>query len=221
MKRLPLAILIMAIIYIWLIPSDPLTIKILFKLIPMLLILIYAYLQNPFASSKNRWLILTGLFFCMQGDWLITWFIFGLSSFLVGHLFYVGGFLSKWRFSRVRLMMILPIAIYAIYMGSTIIHHLTDKGDTSLIWPVIFYITVISTMVWSAIMTANKWAIIGSVLFMISDSILSWNQFVSSISYSNILIMTTYYLAQFFIAKSILASTVDHTVRPANSLNKA
>jgi uncharacterized membrane protein YhhN len=219
MKRLPLAILIMAIIYIWLIPSDPLTIKILFKLVPMLLILFYAYLQKPFASSRNRWLILTGLFFCMQGDWLITWFIFGLSSFLVGHLFYVGGFLTKWRYSRVRLMMILPIAVYAIYMGSTIIHHLS-KGETSLIVPVIFYITVISTMVWSAIMTANKWAIIGSVLFMISDSILSWNKFISHISYSDVLIMTTYYIAQFFIAKSIQASTVDQTLSPANSLNK-
>jgi uncharacterized membrane protein YhhN len=219
MKRLPLAILIMAIIYIWLIPSDPLTIKILFKLVPMLLILFYAYLQKPFASSRNRWLILTGLFFCMQGDWLITWFIFGLSSFLVGHLFYVGGFLTKWRYSRVRLMMILPIAVYAIYMGSTIIHHLS-KGETSLIVPVIFYITVISTMVWSAIMTANKSAIIGSVLFMISDSILSWNKFVSHISYSDVLIMTTYYLAQFFIAKSIQANAVDRTLSPANSLNK-
>jgi len=221
MKRLPLAILIMAIIYIWLIPSDPLTIKILFKLVPMLLILMYAYLQKPFASSRNRWLILTGLFFCMQGDWLITWFILGLSSFLVGHLFYVGGFLTKWRFSIVRFVLFIPIAIYAFYMGSTIIHHLSDKGDTSLIWPVIFYITVISTMVWSAIMTGNKWAMFGSVLFMISDSILSWNQFVSSISYSSILIMTTYYLAQFFIAKSIQASTVGHSLSQNNSLNKA
>jgi uncharacterized membrane protein YhhN len=115
--------------------------------------------------------------------------------------------------------MILPIAVYAIYMGSTIIHHLS-KGETSLIVPVIFYITVISTMVWSAIMTANKWAIIGSVLFMISDSILSWNKFISHISYSDVLIMTTYYIAQFFIAKSIQASTVDQTLSPANSLNK-
>ena len=221
MKRLPLAILIMAIIYIWLIPSDPLFIKILFKLVPMVLILIYAYQQKPFASTRNRWLILTGLFFCMQGDWLITWFIFGLSSFLIGHLFYVGGFLSKWRFSLIRFLMIIPIAIYAFYMGSTIVHHLSDKGDTSLIVPVIFYITVISTMVWSAIMTGNKWAIIGSILFMISDSILSWNLFVSKISYSDVLIMSTYYLAQFLIAKSIQASTANHTLSQTNSLNKA
>jgi uncharacterized membrane protein YhhN len=218
MKKLPLAILVMAIIYIWIIPSDPLTLKLLFKLVPMLLIIIFAYHQQPFNSYKNRWLILTGLFFCMQGDWLITWFILGLSSFLVGHLFYVGGFLTKWRFSRARFVMVIPIAIYALYMGSTVIHHLESKGETSLIWPVIFYITVISTMVWSAIMTANKWTIAGSVLFMISDSILSWNLFVSHIAYSSVLIMTTYYLAQFFIAKSIQSSTVERTSISPNSL---
>lgn len=71
--------------------------------------------------------------------------------------------------------------------------------------PVIAYIAVISTMLWTAIMTRNRYAMVGSLLFVISDSILSWNMFVAEIRYSNVWIMTTYYAAQFLIATSISA----------------
>lgn len=58
-------------------------------------------------------------------------------------------------------------------------------------------------MAWSAIMTGNKWAIAGSFLFVLSDSILSWNLFVSDVPQSSLLIMSTYYTAQFLIAHSL------------------
>ncbi|MNH46089.1 YhhN-like protein [compost metagenome] len=44
---------------------------------------------------------------------------------------------------------------------------------------------------------------IGAILFTISDSVLSWNMFVSDITHSGIYIMTTYYSAQFCIAYSL------------------
>lgn len=50
-------------------------------------------------------------------------------------------------------------------------------------------------------MTGNAAAIIGGVLFVISDSILSWNKF--NVAFSGPLIMLTYYAAQFCIANSI------------------
>ncbi|MDQ6597861.1 lysoplasmalogenase family protein [Bacillus salipaludis] len=58
-------------------------------------------------------------------------------------------------------------------------------------------------MCWTGFLSQNIWAIIGSILFVLSDSILSWNLFVSEIPYSDILIMTTYYTAQFLIAHSL------------------
>ncbi|WP_311280637.1 hypothetical protein [Peribacillus simplex] len=42
MKCLPAAILITGLLYIFFIPEEPLIIKIMFKVIPMLLILLYA-----------------------------------------------------------------------------------------------------------------------------------------------------------------------------------
>jgi alkenylglycerophosphocholine hydrolase len=204
-KFLPLLILAFSILYIFFIPSEPIGLKILFKLIPMLLILYFAFSLKPVQSTKYRTLILIGLFFCMVGDGTLIWFVVGLSAFLIGHLFYTAGFISSWNYSHKRMLSIIPIAIYAFLMCSNITAALIDKGDRGLILPVIAYTIAISTMVFTAIMTGNKWAIIGSVLFIISDSILSWDLFVQTVSYSHELIMITYYSAQFLIARSILS----------------
>lgn len=211
-KFLPLLILVFSIFYIFFIPSEPLGIKILFKLIPMWFILYFAFSQKPFLSSKYRTLILIGLFFCMIGDGTLIWFVIGLSAFLIGHLFYTAGFISNWKYSHKRMLSIIPIAIYAFLMCSNITKALIDKGDSGLIIPVIAYTIAISTMVFTAIMTGNKWAIFGSVLFIISDSILSWDLFVQSIQYSHELIMITYYSAQFLIARSILSLNQSHNI---------
>ncbi|MBS4172821.1 lysoplasmalogenase [Bacillus sp. FJAT-49736] len=200
---LPICILITGLLYIFVIPEQPLLVKILFKLIPMWLIIWYGYLQIPAKKTKTFWILLLGLFCCMLGDGLIYWFIIGLTAFLIGHLFYIAAFLRKWRYSALRFAAILPLAAYAFIIGRKIIMACIQDGNNALIIPVIIYIIVISFMAWLAIMTGNPLAIMGSILFVISDSILSWNKFVNPISYSDVLIMITYYSAQFLIARSI------------------
>lgn len=202
---LPLIILLMSILYIFFIPSDPMAVKLLFKLIPMWLMIGYAFLQLPSSRTRTHYLMLAGLFFCMLGDGLLVWFVAGLTAFLIGHLCYMTGFFSRWRFSVIRFASIVPIAVYSFFMGKELIAALQLSGEDTLIIPVLAYITVISFMLWSAIMTGNPWAIVGSILFVISDSILSWNMFVSDIPNAGVLIMTTYYSAQFLIARSLAA----------------
>ncbi|CAH1223378.1 hypothetical protein PAECIP111891_05509 [Paenibacillus allorhizoplanae] len=204
MKRwLPIAILLTSALYIFEIRPEPQAFKFFFKLIPMWLILYYAYSHMPSAKKCVHGLMLTGLFFGMLGDGLIMyWFVLGLAAFLIGHLFYTAGFLVQWRFSWLRFSSIVPIAIYSFIMGRELVISLMEQNNAGLVVPVLFYIVVISLMGWSAIMTSNRGAIVGSFLFLISDSILSWNLFVSPISYADLLIMTTYYSAQFIIARS-------------------
>lgn len=198
MKRwLPAAILVMGLVYIF--GSSALV----FKLIPMWLILIYAYLQKPSVKGRYSLITLIGLFFCMLGDGLLQWFMIGLSAFLIGHLFYTAAFITRWRFSWLRFLTIIPILIFSAVMGYQLYHALIDSGDGGLVIPVFIYLVAIASMGWFSIMTGNKWAILGSLLFITSDSILSWNMFVSDVSYSGPLIMSTYYTAQFLISKSI------------------
>lgn len=58
-------------------------------------------------------------------------------------------------------------------------------------------------MAWVAILTGNRWAAAGSLLFVASDTVLAWNMFVEAVPYSGVLIMTTYYGAQLLIARSL------------------
>ncbi|MFJ8070623.1 lysoplasmalogenase [Peribacillus sp. NPDC096447] len=202
MKCLPAAITITGLLYIFFIPEEPLMIKIMFKIIPMLLILLYACTT---VGRRNRYqsLILLGLFFCMLGDGLLIWFVIGLSAFLIGHLFYISAFFRLWTFSWLRFATIVPISIYSTWIGREIVRSLIEKGEHNLIIPVICYVTVISLMGWAAFMTGNAAAITGGVLFVISDSILSWNKFIDDVAFSGPMIMLTYYAAQFCIANSI------------------
>ncbi|QQS98946.1 lysoplasmalogenase [Peribacillus psychrosaccharolyticus] len=201
-KWLPAFILIMSLLYIFLIPNEPLSVKITFKIIPMLLMILYAYKLKQ-AFSKYQVLILVGLFFCMLGDGLLIWFIVGLSAFLIGHLFYIAAFLQRFTFSWLRALTILPIAVYSLIIGTQVVQALNQNDQSNLVIPVICYILVISIMGWTAIMTGNRSAVVGGLLFVASDSILSWNMFVSEVAYSHPLIMLTYYGGQFFIANSI------------------
>ncbi|WP_337019881.1 lysoplasmalogenase [Oceanobacillus massiliensis] len=201
--RIPLLILAMGLVYLFIAPSEPLIFSLFFKLIPMVLILLYAFQQSPRRKSVTQWLVMIGIVFCMVGDATIHWFMIGLSAFLVGHLFYMTGFFKKWQFSLARFLTILPIAGYGIIMALQLTQAIVQDGNEHLMMPVVIYISVISVMAFSAIMTGNKWAVIGSILFLISDSILSWNMFLSPVPFADSLIMTTYYGAQFLIAHSL------------------
>ncbi len=203
---LPLLIGLMSVLYIFFIPQDPVAIKIVFKLIPMLLIILYAVRNLPVKPTLALQLIIVGLFICMIGDGVIAFsFVAGLGAFLLGHIFYVTGFLRMFSQNNGRITAILPIAFYSFFIGRQVIDSLLVEGNEGLVIPVIAYMLVISLMAYSAIMTGNKWAAAGSILFVISDSILSWNMFVSAISYGDFFIMATYYSAQFLIAKSVTA----------------
>ncbi|WP_245773171.1 lysoplasmalogenase [Paenibacillus catalpae] len=200
---LPTLILIMGVLYIFIIPAEPHAVKLIFKAIPMILVIAYACLQSAGNSKRFQRILLTGLVFCVIGDVTLDNFIVGLSAFLIGHLFYLSGFFSQWTFSAWRLVTVIPIGAYAVYMGYELLEALTKSGDGGLKVPVLIYVTAISLMGWSAIMSGNAWAIAGALLFMASDSILAWNKFISEVAYSDVLIMTTYYAAQFCIAACI------------------
>lgn len=201
---LPTAILITGLLYIFVIPQDNSVIKLLFKITPMILLISYAIKMQTLTKSKYKMFILAGLLFCTLGDsFIIFSFVFGLAAFLVGHLFYIPAFVLNWNFSWLRFLTIVPLAVYGFLFGSEIIASLTENNQQDLIVPVIIYIVVIASMGWTAMMSGSKNVMLGSILFIISDSILSWDKFVYPLPFGGELIMLTYYSAQFFIARSI------------------
>ncbi|MHA6481854.1 lysoplasmalogenase [Paenibacillus sp. strain BS8-2] len=200
----------------------------LFKLLPMVLIIGLAFASRVKGTGNDgavyRGLIVTGLVFSIGGDTLLLlpddpWFVFGLGSFLIGHLFYVAAMATRWLNSTksqektakskqegfaIGFTAGIMIIAYSITMGSRFYESIMADESQSGLWiPVVIYIAVIGAMGWTAIMSRNVVAICGALLFMASDSILAWNKFVGEVPMSGVLIMSTYFAAQLLIASSI------------------
>lgn len=196
-------IIFFSVLYIFIIPSDPEIVKLIFKLIPMLLIIGYAWSNLPAVRERMHILIMIGLVFSTIGDATLGWFVIGLTAFLIGHLFYISAFKRVASVSLPKLVSLLILVPFAVWMGVRLVQSLSAQGESFLIIPVLAYIMVIMIMCFIAILTGNIFAIIGSILFVISDAVLAWNMFVQSIHLSSLYIMTSYYGAQFFIASSM------------------
>ena len=139
-------------------------------------------------------------------------FIFGLAAFLIAHVFYIFSYkLAKYEklgelnksFVRTRIAFLLFIGGALIYM---LYPFLTD-----LLIPVAAYTSVIVAMGIFALLrrgwTVDKSFIMvysGALLFIMSDSIIAINKFMSPIIQASLLIMATYIAAQFLIVKGII-----------------
>ena len=198
---LSVLIVMFSVLYIFNLGPANGTYTMLFKLIPMILIIIFAILSEK-PSKKYAFFIIIGLIFCAIGDYTLQWFIIGLCFFLTGHLFYITAFLTN-RIQKTPKIVLPILLIYGVIMASIICGGLLVKNEIILAIAVLAYISIILLMGYSSWKTANKYAIIGSILFIISDSILAINRFTMDVPFSGQLIMLTYYGAQFLFAYSI------------------
>lgn len=209
------AIIIMGVIYIFFIPPDPVGFKIFMKLIPMALIIMFAAMTPSLVSREYKRIIIAGLFVCMIADGVIYWFVAGLITFFIGHLFYIFAFKSASR-KRVPIWAAVLLVLYGAVMAIWIAGSQFAVGESILGAAIIAYIAVILTMGWMAIRTRMPLAITGALLFMFSDSVLAIDRFVLEIPYRDAFVMVTYYAAQVFIAASIGSRVVKYSVNRNN-----
>ncbi len=171
------------------------------KPIPVLLMAIYL-LMLP-GKQGFQWLVILGLIFGLSGDILLEYsqstFLFGLISFLIGHIFYIIAFLSDCRspgWGYAIFIYLYGVALYGFLETGSL-------GDMAL--PVMLYVLVITTMVWRAAARYNapgvnqesaKAGMIGALLFLASDSLLALTLFIFPIAYAGVVVIITYWLAQ-------------------------
>ena len=151
-------------------------------------------------------------------------FIPGLVSFLVAHLFYVALFKSgqAWFPHRGALAATLGIgvAMYAFLWAGGL--------PPALRAPVAAYVLVIALMAAQAIGRATMlrdapslWVAIGAGFFMLSDSLLATNKFAMPLPLASFWVLTSYYAAQVLIVGGWLrarAGTRPPTRASADSL---
>jgi uncharacterized membrane protein YhhN len=139
----------------------------------------------------------------MDGDLL---FLGGLGSFLLAHWFYIFAMNSDYH-TTAFLPGILAYA-FAFCFFSLL---MTYGPEAELVAPVALYALTIATMAWAAFRrvgsrlstpSSQRFAAVGALLFVVSDSILGFNKFAVPLPHGKFMIMVTYYSAQVCLALS-------------------
>ncbi len=179
------------------------------------LLIIWIALNGPLDPVVNynwlyKWLIVVGLISCLGGDVFLMlperFFIAGLVSFLIGHLFYIAAFVGDGGF-HLALGWLLPLVVYGLVVYWLLHAHLGKMRG-----PVIVYVLAILTMAWqglgrwSALNTPGAMAAAaGALFFVISDSTLALDRFRQKFISARLIVLSTYWAAQFLIAYSVVA----------------
>lgn len=123
-------------------------------------------------------------------------FLLGLIIFLLGHTFYIIAFFHDFMWQPRRLWLVAAALIYA---GGMALAFAPFAGGFLI--PVYCYIAVITLMFVFAVFrrSPNYFVIYGALLFLISDSVLAVNMFITPVPAQDYIVMITYFAAQFFI----------------------
>jgi uncharacterized membrane protein YhhN len=182
----------------------------------------FLFQTNNKISNLKKW-ILMALLFSWAGDVLLMFepkapifFLLGLSSFLLAHIFYIVFFHTVRLQEKIKSNPWL-LVIVVIYYAALITWLTPYLGKMKI--PVSVYGIVISFMFMLAMhmlfiknKTAGKWMMAGALLFVTSDSLLAINKFYQPFEAAGILIILTYGLAQLFIVEGAI-----RYIRTANS----
>jgi uncharacterized membrane protein YhhN len=143
-------------------------------------------------------------------------FIAGLGAFLIAHIFYIVAYRQHQDDSEenaLRGVQKIRFAFPIVLAGTGLIVVLYPSLGTLQI-PVVLYALVLIIMVVNAVFRYGRTGsasfglvLAGSILFMISDSLLAINKFFSPIAAASLWIMSTYILAQYFIIRGLCSHT--------------
>lgn len=199
--------LISALLYIAGAGKSSVVLSVILKSVPLLGLMVWVRLT---ARDRYAALILIGLLFSLVGDVLLEisadLFVPGLIAFLIGHIWYSVAFLSITR--ELNWPRLLPFAAWVMLAYLLLLPNL--KG---MAMPVAAYVIVIGAMMWrsATVLTQPvlRWqwlALIGALLFGLSDTLLAFKKFNGLIIGPSFTIMTLYWLGQLGLALSVKRS---------------
>lgn len=178
----------------------------------MPLLMVYVYKSSIGNTTAKTLLLFIALLFSWLGDVVLmyqsneTYFLAGIGLFLIAQITYVLVLRkSMYQAPEFSFPKILPFLLYA----GLLFYILLPAGDFSI--PIVIYGLVIMTMaIMARLREGNssqdsyKLAFMGSLLFVLSDSVLAYNSFYTAIPYAGIFIMSTYCAAQLLLVLGIL-----------------
>ncbi len=189
--------------------------EIFFKPLIIIWLMAWFVLQLRSVQSGLKKCIIFALFFSWLGDVILLFhhdhsifFLLGLSSFLIAHIFYIFffHFVRSREMVKSRWYLLLIVVVYYAVIMAILSPYL---GDMKL--PVRIYGVVISFMLLVAMHMAfikkemtGLWMVTGALLFVISDSLLAINEFYQPFEMAGVVVMGTYGLAQLFLTEGAI-----------------
>lgn len=178
---------------------------------PLPVLALLGWLRSAPGTPLRRWISL-GLLCSLLGDVLLAWpqdlFVFGLAAFLCAHLAYLRAFTRDCRRPA-------WIALFgALLIGASLFALLLRAGLGELLLPVLVYSLTIAAMLWralarlgeAALARASVWlGATGALLFVLSDSLIGIDRFVTPLPAAPYLILLSYWLGQTAIASVCFA----------------
>ncbi len=184
---------------------------------PLLVILLIVYFLSQtriWNDTLKKW-IPAALFFSWVGDVLLMFqgenqlfFLLGLSSFLLAHIFYIVFFHNIRIRENIKsswLLLFIVVVYYAVlitllspYLGTMKLPVRVYGIFISFMFLLAMYMLFIKNK------PAGRLMMTGALFFVISDSILAINKFYQSFEPAGIIIMLTYGLAQLFITEGAI-----------------
>lgn len=164
-------------------------------------------------NFNGRIFIYIALIFSTLGDVFLmlegqTSFLAGVGMFALAHVFYMLYF--KKHFGKNNKLLNYKLLTFVVLYGYGLIYLIYDYLD-GLKPYVISYALIIMSMLYCSFLTKGIlktnafWVLmIGSILFVISDSLLALNMFGYAFNKAGFWVMLTYILAQFFIIQSVV-----------------
>lgn len=173
----------------------------------MSLIIVLAICGSGLSTTFSVWVIV-GLLFSVVGDIFLMladkWFVKGLISFFIAHVFYIIGLSELVVFDWSSLVLSgIVLLIVAIIFFMFLYTAVKKEGGIGLSIAVASYIAIISIMVWFAILTRSNVLIFAAFLFYVSDAVLAIDKFKHQFRAAEYIIMFTYFIAQLLFALSI------------------
>lgn len=128
-------------------------------------------------------------------------FLIGMGLFFIAHLFYISVLLRKPELSQRAKLVITGLIAYGVLIGI-----LLEARAGTLFLPVAAYLLIIIVMASSAALGRENHPILiaGALLFIVSDSLIAINRFITPVFLSSLWVMLTYYSAQALLARGIM-----------------
>lgn len=173
------------------------------------LILLLAASAPQSSGPRYQWSVVAGLLFSLAGDVCLMLpkdlFLAGLFAFLVAHVCYLIAFTADCRFAS----RLVPFAVWG-GIGLVVLVGLWGRLPATLRLPVLLYAGALLAMAAQAASRAVAMrtlpataAAMGASLFVVSDTLLAINRFGGDLPSSRLLVLGTYFTAQWLIAWSV------------------